>query len=278
MPLPIRPPLPPYEGETKFGLILPDERRDEASAFKDVLIENLVPVPRPPQEPQVPLPSTCDWISPVYDWEVLGNDFCGDCVPACMAHAIESITDAAGTRVDITLQQTIRAYSDLTGYNSATGQPDPGVEMARGMSYWASTGIGGYRIEASTATNAIGHSFFYPSMIKQSVFYYGAAILSFAMPPSAEPAFKQNRPWVAGMSGFVGYHCVPALAYDDNWCDVITWGRPQRVSWGFVTEHLADIWAVFAPQWLRANGTAPCGLPGDRLRNALPRMLKIMAR
>lgn len=275
MALPERPTLPPYAGEVRFGVV-PSPTIDALStAYREMAVPAIIPVPSPDALPAPP--AECDWISPVSDWEVLGNDRIGDCVPACMAHAVESITDAAGARTDVTLNQTIRAYSDLTGYNPATGVPDPGVVIGQAMGYWTSTGIGGHKILSSTFSNAIGHPVVYQRMIQRSVYFYGCSILSLAIPSSAVAAFYAGQPWTEGMGGSTTSHCVPALAYDDQWCEIVTWGRPLRVSWGFIRERLTELWAIYSPEWIRPDGTAPCGLGGDRLMRRFPTHLSIIA-
>jgi hypothetical protein len=187
------------------------------------------------------------------------------------------MSDAVGVRADITLSQTFKAYTDLTGFDPYTGQkPGPGVFVGDAMRYWASTGIGGHRISASEWSNAIGQPFFYAGMIKRSVFYMGGAILGLTISKQAQMAFNAGQPWVAGMAGGEG-HCVPALAYDDDWCDVITWGRPQRLSWGFVQENLTELWAVLSPDWIGYDGLAPCGVPHELLAQNLPGWLAIIA-
>lgn len=268
--LPIRPVLPPYRGGIKFGLINealppPPPRRPAGGV-----------VPGPEENPLPATPPSTDWIGQVTDWGIMGNDIMGDCVVACMGHVVEAWTNAASNRVVIQDLDLIAAYSALTGYNPATGTPDPGVAIGAGTAYWQHTGLAGHKIIGATRTNAIRWPEFYEGMITYLVQYYGAAILTLHLPQAAIDAFRNGDVWDVNMGPGTAFHCVPILAYDQNWCDVVTWGRPQRVSWGFIRQYLADLWGVLSDDWVRANGSAPNNQTRARLAEKLPHRLTVI--
>jgi hypothetical protein len=242
--LPPRPVYPPYKGSVKFGVIPPSHKMDPR-AWQ----------PGPPTFP--PDPPMVDWIGMFTNWGILGNDTIGDCVIACMGHVIDAWTGYASVRVTIAQADAIAAYSALTGYNPQTGQPDPGLVVANAMTYWQTTGLAGHKIDKSCATNMIGVPAFYQPMIMDLVQYYGAAIMVFALPTAAITAFHAGDPWLPNMGPGIDLHCVPVLAYDQTWAEVVTWGRSQRVSWDFVRQYTTEIWGVMSIDWMKASGSSP---------------------
>jgi hypothetical protein len=243
--LPERPFLPRYKGKVKFGLI---------PAIKHIEAPKVVPVGPPPFPAP---PAVADWLDATPDWGTLGNDLIGDCVVACMGHVIEAWTGAAAERVTIQDADVISAYSSLTGYNPATGQPDPGVTLEAAMGYWQRVGLAGHKIDVAYPTNFIGKPAAYQALIMALVEYYGAAILAIGVTPKVIDAFYDGLPWDANMGAITDYHCVPVLAYDQSWCEVITWGRIQRVSWAFIFQYTVEIWGAASSDWIRKNGVSP---------------------
>src|SRR5690349_7344215 len=56
----------------------------------------------------------------------------------------------------------------------------------------------------------------------------------------------------------VAFHCVPALAYDEHLnCDVITWGRVQRVTWSFIWRYIRELWCTANHEWMTPSGVSP---------------------
>jgi hypothetical protein len=245
--LPPRTRLPPYVGGIQFGVI--------PSPRKFVSKPAVIPTGPPPFPPP---PSAVDWIGAISDWGILKNDVYNDCVIACMGHVIESWTGAAATRVVVTDADVFSAYCAVSGYNPTSPAPGPGMTVGNAMSYWQGNGLAGHRIDASCASNAIGAPAVYEPIITALVEFYGAAILAVRLPAGAVAAFQQGDPWDTNIAGpSVENHCVPVLAYDQNWCEVITWGRVQKVSWAFIRQYTIEIWGVMSGDWIRANVSSP---------------------
>jgi hypothetical protein len=203
----------------------------------------------------------------------MGNDRINDCVVACMGHVIEAWTGAASTRVVIQDTDVIATYSALTGYNPSTGTPDPGLVVSAAMSYWQRIGLAGHKIDIAATANSIGRPNTYQSMITYLIQYYCAAILSFHLPLAAIDAFRNGGIWDANMGPGAEFHCVPAFAYDQTRCDVVTWGQPQKVTWGFIAQYLVELWGVMSVDWMRANGSSPTNESRQFLDSSLPNLL-----
>src|SRR4051812_41692113 len=65
-----------------------------------------------------------DYSAGIADWDIMGNDVMGDCVPACMGHVVEGWTANASTRTVIARSKIVGMYSDITKYDIATGAND----------------------------------------------------------------------------------------------------------------------------------------------------------
>ena len=119
-------PVSPYRGGIKFGVIPPPSH----PIFTPQTIVQPVGGPAFP-----PPPPVVDWIGPKIQWGVMANDVIGDCVPACMGHAIEAWTGVASNSIVIPDADVIAAYSALSGYNPNTGANDNGVVIGSAMNY-----------------------------------------------------------------------------------------------------------------------------------------------
>jgi hypothetical protein len=246
--LPVRN-VAPYRGRVKFGVI-----PERAPTIRKHAIGSPVgPVSGPPP--------VVDWIGSNVNWGVMLNDTLNDCVVACMGHVVEAWTQAASTTVVIPDADILTAYSALSGYNPNTGSNNNGILVSAGMNYWQQTGLAGHKVDIAVQSNMVsgGPGGNYSPLISNLIQYYGVAILVFNLPLAAEPAFFAGENWVGNMGPGAGteYHCVPALAYDQEWCDIVTWGQPQRTNWAFIDTYLVELWGVMGPDWVTDSGLTP---------------------
>jgi hypothetical protein len=187
----------------------------------------------------------------------LGNTIAGDCTLAGVLRIQQRLS--AQTRpvpLQFTDQQALADYSVMTGYNPATGQPDPGCVETDVLDYWARTGWQGNRIAGYTAINPrnITH-------IKQSIWVYGCSYLGVDLTQSAMDQTDAGEPWTVDfLSPSIGGHCVPAFEYDDYYLYCGTWAKRQAVSWDYVLRRFDAAYALVDPYWLQASGQSPGGL------------------
>lgn len=208
----------------------------------------------PPPAP--PTPEMVDWTRAQKDWGVMGNDTAGDCVLATMAHLVECWTGVTQNEVVTPDQTVLNDYSALTGYNQNTHVPDPGMTVAAGLTYFQGTGFLGHTafyFRKSTAANLGGGS-----AIRAAVYRLGAAVVALNLPvAAATAAFQAGNPWSGNMGpGTVG-HCVPIIAFDAQYFDVITWGGIQRMDFPFLQQYCTEFWGVAGNDWVSAK--APLG-------------------
>jgi hypothetical protein len=207
------------------------------------VVIQLPPPPVPALQPVV------DNTGNLMDWGILANDRIGDCVVACIGHTIEIWAAlATGNRIVIPDAAIIQAYSAISGYNPATGTPDPGMQVPQGLNYWIANGVGGYRLTGFVQIRTS------PEMVKHSIASFGVCILAMQVNPAVQQAFAQSQPWLNNYGAANDGHCVPVVAYDETYLECITWGRLQRMNWMFFNNYVTEAYIPFGPEMLRANG------------------------
>jgi len=217
-----------------------------------------------------PPPATIDWTKPVTTWPMMGNDKYGDCTCAAAGHMIEEWTANTGT-IEILTDETI-----LTAYNHfARGNADAGASMLDVLKYWRKTGIGGDKITAFAQLEPQNNLQLQDAVSIFGNCYIGLALPNFAVPPNTD---LLDIPWLVPAGGPTGNaapnpnngHCVPAVAYDQRFIYVVTWGALKTMSWQFYNAYADEAFAVLSTDWINKQvGTAPSGFDLTTLRTDL---------
>jgi len=217
-----------------------------------------------------PPPATINWAKPVTDWPMMGNDQYGDCTCAAAGHMIEEWTANAGT-IEILPDPTI-----LAAYNHfAHGNADAGANMLDVLKYWRSHGIGKDKIMAFAQLEPQNDTQLLDAVSIFGNCYIGLALPDFAVPPNTN---LLNVPWLVPAGGPVGNaapnpnngHCVPAVAYDQRYIYVVTWGALKTMSWQFYNAYADEAFAVLSEDWINKKlGTTPLGFDIETLRQDL---------
>jgi len=208
-----------------------------------------------------PPPATADWAKAVTQWPMMGNDQYGDCTCAAAGHMIEEWTANTG-KVEILQDPTI-----LKAYNHfAQGNADAGANMLDVLKYWRKTGIGGDKIIAFAQLEPHNNIQLQDAISIFGNCYLGLALPNFAVPPNTD---FLKIPWLVPAGGAVGNaaapnpnngHCVPAVAYDQRFIYVVTWGALKTMSWQFYDAYCDEAFAVLSSDWVNKQvGTAPSG-------------------
>lgn len=209
-----------------------------------------------------------DWLTAVAqesagDWGMFGNDQYGDCVFADCAHQEMLRTANAGTIWIPTVEQVLALYSACTGFNPNDPSTDNGADELSVIDYLTTTGWQGRKLD--------GHANLDPSNLehlKWAVCLFGASRLGLNLPQSAMDAFNAGQPWDAGNDASpIGGHDVPLVKYQGDMFFVVTWGKLQPVTPGFMaatypdgTPYVEEAHAELALDWMNATGTAPSKL------------------
>ena len=197
-------------------------------------------------------PSKGGHFSLVADWQgMLGNDKYGCCVWAGGDHEHICWNKSASKLVKFTNKNALADYSACTGFNPSNPNTDNGTDMQAAASYRRKTGlidangirhkIGAYvAIDASTKTE-----------LKQAIYYFGAAGIGIQFPASAMAQFNNGKAWtvVSGSKIDCG-HYVAAVGYDSRYVYVVTWGKIQKMTWGFYLKYCDEAIAYLSAEML----------------------------
>jgi hypothetical protein len=207
-----------------------------------------------------PPPPSVDYTKPVKEWPMMGNDQYGDCTCAAAGHMIEEWTANTGTVEILSDPQILKAYNHF-----AKGNPDAGANMLDVLKYWRKTGIGTDKINAFAQLEPRNDV-----QLRDAVNLFGTAYIGLALPDFAVPPHTDflTIPWVVPGTGPVGNaapnpnngHCVPAVAYDQRFIYVVTWGAIKTMSWQFYDAYADEAFAVLSGDWINKKvGTSPSG-------------------
>lgn len=231
-------------------------------------------------------PAAANWDRKVSAFGMLGNDSWGDCALAAQSHSLQTWTANAGTELVPTEADTLRAYSEVTGFNPHAGPPgqnptDQGTVMQDALNWWRKTGM-----PVTTPTGIARHRIYAfaevdhrsPAEVEAAVALFGEILLGIDFPASAMDAFNADEPWDVWEDdgGIEGGHAICAARYaaaSRRWW-VVTWGREQEVTQAFLDKYLEEAWVAVAPEWIAANGTTPSGLDLASLGEEFTRLTK----
>lgn len=186
-----------------------------------------------------PAPTKGGHYTLVSDWQgMLGNDQYGDCVLAGGDHEHIYWNAEANKKVTFNEKTALADYSAITGFNPNDPNSDQGTDMQVAASYRLKTGL----IDANGKRHKIGAyvalSAGNKSQMKQAIQLFGSAGIGIQFPSSAMTQFNNNHPWtIISGARIEGGHYVPAVGYDSRYVYVVTWGKLQKMSWGFFTKY-----------------------------------------
>lgn len=201
-------------------------------------------------------------------WSTLGNRRIEDCTCAAAGHLIHTWTSRVGSAVILPTRTIERAYSHITGYNPRTGKNDDGADVLTVLKYWRKSGFGGHHIEAFVTIER-----HHQLHIRAAIYLLGGVYVGLGLPRSAHG----QKIWRVPPSGTTGHgrrdswggHVVPIIGYDEHGLVAITWGRRQRMTWGFWQTYCDEAYAVLGRDLFDGQTKTPAGLDLAGLRSAL---------
>lgn len=186
------------------------------------------------------------------NWGLLGNDQYGDCVWAGAGHETILWNKEADKTITITEQDALNDYSAVTGFNPDNPSSDQGTDMQVAAAYRQKTGItdgtNRHKITAYVALS-VGDK----TELKQAIYLFSAVGVGINFPASAMTQFNDGKPWTIVKSSIEGGHYVPAVGYDSKYVYVVTWGKIQKMSWGFLEKYNDESLAYISLEMLTNN-------------------------
>lgn len=198
-------------------------------------------------------------------WQMLGNDSVGDCVFAGAGHETMSWNKETGKTITFTDKSVLSDYSAVTGYNPNDPNSDQGTDMQVAASYRRKTGVldGSGKRHQVAAYLAITPGD--KTLLKQAIYLFGAVGIGIQFPASAMTQFNAGKPWtVVSKSPIEGGHYIPAIGYDSKYVYIVTWGKTQKMSWGFYKKYCDEAICYLSNEML-TNGISLEGFNSSQL-------------
>jgi hypothetical protein len=215
-----------------------------------------------------PLPSTYDWFQRVSRFGPMCNLEVGDCVVAGAGHMVQTWTANQGKEVIIPDQDIIGLYSQLTGYDPATGANDNGLNILAFLKFWRNTGVAGHKIGAFVQVDPHNHT-----QLAYANYLFGGVYCGLALPLTArnQQIWDVTDPSLTGDAApdSWGGHCVNLGVHDPLGCVFSTWGEEQYATGSFVKAYCDEAFAIISLDFLDGNGKAPNGFDLDSLTKDL---------
>lgn len=221
--------------------------RNDSIQFKLGAYLNVAALPTPP--------SQFGHKDLVLDWQgMLGNDQYGDCVFAGAAHETILWGREAQTSVLFNANSVLGDYSAVTGFNPNDPNTDQGTDMQVAASYRRKTGIMDANGKRHSVAAYLGITHTAPLELKQSIYLFSNVGIGIRFPKSAMTQFNAGKNWtVVRNSPIEGGHYVPAIGYNSQYVYVVTWGKVQKMTWGFYKKYCDEAVAYLSNEML-TNG------------------------
>lgn len=217
-------------------------------------------------------PKTFGHQSDVTSWQMLGNDKYGDCVFAGAGHETMLWNKEASKTVLFSDSSVLSDYSAVTGFNPNDPNTDQGTDMQVAASYRLKTGVK----DASGQRHQIGaYLAITPgnvAEVKSATYLFSAVGIGIKFPASAMTQFNAGKPWtVVSSSPIEGGHYVPCVGYNTKYLYIVTWGKLQKMSLGFLRKYMDEGVAYLSEEFLKL-GVGPEGFDLTTLRNDLAQL------
>lgn len=215
-------------------------------------------------------PNQAHWGRRAKPYGMLGNDDYGDCAEAAQGHVEQMwAIDSGSSTYTPTEQQTLDAYSAITGFSPTNPNSDRGTVLLDALNYWKGTGFPGAPHPISAFMQVSPQS---GDEVRESVAYYGHLYIGLQLPLSAQD--QVGTCWTVGtgssaQAGSWGGHCVPISGYTAShlWC--ITWGDIQEMDWDFFNTYCDEAYVCLSQDWMKSTDRSPSGLAWGTLMTDL---------
>jgi hypothetical protein len=213
-----------------------------------------------------------DWHSAVTNgWPMCANDVHGCCVPASMQHMAQMrMANVYGSEWRPTDDLTLKAYSDIAGFDPTTGANDDGTTVAEAMAYWAVQGM-----DLGLQTKDVSLHVHMDSIdeLRLGIDTFLGAMICLSLPLSAKTATDTLDICPDGLNSLLGKrggwtsHALTSGYYDMDRgiFKVITWGTEMVMTEAFLDAYAVSFDTGFSSLILETDGTSPSGLTRAQL-------------
>jgi len=168
------------------------------------------------------------------------NDQLGDCTCAAAAHMSKLFSALMKAPAEPT-DAEVRSL-----YFSVTGGADSGAVELDVLKAWRNVGLAGIKPFAFVAVN---HND--ANEIRVAASLFAGVYIGVAMPLTAQQETAAGEAWAqtSGQAGGWGGHAVNIVGYDSTGLTCITWGEPQKMTWGFWNAYCDEAYAILPNDW-----------------------------
>lgn len=190
-----------------------------------------------------------EYLTPESAKLMFGNDQYGDCVWAMFANFIILTTVHTGSLFVPTLVDVLKCYSDVTGFDPATGANDNGTNMTDAMAYMQSTGMAGHKI---LGWARVDHTNLNERRLGADLF--GATLTGVNFPESADTQFNSASSWeIDPSSPIAGGHAILRPGYGAAGDDYVTWAKwDQKASAAWSFGYVDEEYVAITEDWFDA--------------------------
>jgi hypothetical protein len=208
--------------------------------------------------PQLPSPPvSCDWTKGITQFGVLDNDVLGCCTISGIAHSLQVFSANVGDEIAVTDAEVLQYYEAWCGYNPSEPSTDQGGIELDVLNSWKQQEFAGH---ALIAYADVDHGDI--DQVKRAIWLFGGLYIGVSLPSSAQSqvgSVWDVAPNPEGKPGNWGGHCVFVTGYDADGLTCITWGKLQKMTWGFWNEYVDEAHALLSQDFIAANGLDPSG-------------------
>jgi hypothetical protein len=194
-------------------------------------------------------------------WGMLANDEVGDCVVAGAMHMDMNWTAHTGTMRTYTREQALEIYSQLTGYDPATGANDNGLVVTDFLNFWQTEGFFGSKILGWAQFNHAN-----PKRFNQVDWLFGGVATGVQLPSSAQDQFSAGQDWsLVPDSPNDGGHFIPGFNYGADGRKFVTWAKLQAALNDWLAAYVDEAYGVISEAWFDTVDVAPNHFNKDQL-------------
>lgn len=207
-----------------------------------------------------------EYAVPANDLSILGNDDYGDCAEAGALHLIQAQSFNAGRPLIPTVQDALKLYSAVTGFNQNDPSTDQGTDLISLLNYWQKTGI----TVGNTIHKIVGYASLDINSVAQmryAAFTFGGLYLGINCPGVCQ---QNTSNWNFGPGQPIdGGHCIIQAGEGAAGGKTGSWGMWIPTSWEFYLSYLDEGFIVISEDWLSGQGKSPTGLDLNGLLAAM---------
>jgi hypothetical protein len=205
------------------------------------------------------IPDTQNWGAGVV-FQMFGNDQAGDCTCAGPCNALLEWNCDALHLATLSEQDAINLYSEITGYDPATGANDDGANIEDVLQYWQDNGINKHYIYSflRIGIDNLEH-------LKQAIYLFGAIIVGVGVDDTDESNFTTTHSWDTNYH-VDGNHCIILVGYDQNGFWAVTWGGLVYITFNWWKHRGDEAFVCVTQDWIQSNGSAPNGFNIQQLQ------------